>query len=62
MCFMQFEIDAIFLNKEAQIVKIIEGLKPWSFVKQVRGAYSVLELPAGTISRFGIRQGDILKL
>ena len=62
MCFMHFEIDAVFLNKKGAIVKMVEGLKPWSFVKPIRGAYSVIELPAGTISRFGLKDGELIKI
>ncbi|MBT2727436.1 DUF192 domain-containing protein [Bacillus sp. ISL-75] len=62
MCFMHFEIDAVFLNKEGQIVKLVEELKPWRFVKPVQNAYSVVELPAGTVNQFGLKQGEIFSL
>ncbi|MFP5105673.1 DUF192 domain-containing protein [Neobacillus sp. C211] len=62
MCFMHFEIDAVFLNKEGQIVKMVEELKPWRFVKPVQNAYSVVELPAGTVTQLGLKQGEIISL
>ncbi|MDN3019730.1 DUF192 domain-containing protein [Paenibacillus sp. BSR1-1] len=62
MCFMNFDIDAVFLNKEGQIVKMVEKLKPWKFVKPVQNAYSVIELPPGTVAKLGLKQGDMLKL
>jgi uncharacterized membrane protein (UPF0127 family) len=62
MCFMHFAIDAVFLNKEGRIVKIIEGIKPWQFVKPIKNAYSVIELPIGTIRRLGLTLGEVIKL
>ncbi|WP_066314432.1 DUF192 domain-containing protein [Bacillus sp. FJAT-29814] len=62
MCFMNFEIDAVFLNNENRIVKMIEGMKPWQFVKPVKGAYSVIELPSGTVARFELKQGEVINL
>ncbi|MGG3468009.1 DUF192 domain-containing protein [Neobacillus pocheonensis] len=62
MCFMHFDIDAVFLNKDGKIVKMVEKLKPWKFVKPVRNAYSVIELPAGAITKLGLKQGETLKL
>jgi uncharacterized protein len=62
MCFMNFEIDAVFLNKEARIVKMVEGLKPWRFVNPVQDAYSVIELPAGTVTKLDLKQGEFIKL
>ncbi|WP_051591215.1 DUF192 domain-containing protein [Bacillus sp. UNC438CL73TsuS30] len=62
MCFMHFEIDAVFLSYKGEIVKVVERLKPWSFVKPIKEAYSVIELPAGAISQLGLKQGDILSL
>ena len=62
MCFMNFEIDAVFLNKEGRIVKMVEALKPWRFVKPVRDAYSVVELPSGTVTKLGLKQGKMLKI
>ncbi|MDQ6600277.1 DUF192 domain-containing protein [Bacillus salipaludis] len=62
MCFMHFEIDAVFLSNKGEIVKVVERLKPWRFVKPIKDAYSVIELPAGSISQLGLKQGDILSL
>ncbi|WML59142.1 DUF192 domain-containing protein [Neobacillus sp. PS2-9] len=62
MCFMNFEIDAIFLSKEGQIVKMIEKLKPWQIVKPINHAYSVVELPAGDVSKLGLKKGEIIML
>lgn len=58
MFFMFFAIDVVFLNDRNEIVFIKEDLKPWSAVFPVKHASSALELPVGTVSRFGIRIGD----
>jgi len=62
MCFMNFPIDVAFLNKNKQIVKLINNLQPWRFVAPVTDAYSVLELPAGVIEEFKLEIGQILDL
>lgn len=62
MCFMNFSIDAIFLDKEGRIVKLVTDLNPWRFVKPVANAHSVVELPAGTCQQFGLKAGDLLQI
>lgn len=62
MCFMNFPIDVVFLNKNKQIVKLINNLQPWKFVAPVADAYSVLELPVGVIEKFKLEVGQILDL
>ncbi|OGR79860.1 MAG: hypothetical protein A2X32_00145 [Elusimicrobia bacterium GWC2_64_44] len=47
MCFMSFAIDAVFLDKDLKVLRVLAGLKPWSFSPWVPGARGVLELPSG---------------
>jgi uncharacterized protein len=61
-CFMNFAIDAVFINKEGEIVKIVEELQPWRFVKPVQNAHSVIELPAGAVKRLDLKQGELINL
>jgi len=58
MCFMNFPLDIIFLNRNNEIVSIIEGIKPWKFTNIIPHAYSVLELPEGTIDITSSYVGD----
>jgi uncharacterized membrane protein (UPF0127 family) len=64
MMFMRFPIDALFVSPEApdgtrRVVALREHLPPWrGVVMPVRGAQGVIELPAGTLARFGVRAGD----
>ncbi|MBS8266576.1 DUF192 domain-containing protein [Mesobacillus boroniphilus] len=62
MFFMNFPIDAVFLDKEVRIVKLVGDLDPWKIVKPIPNAYSVVELPVGTIKKFDLQTGDILEL
>ena len=57
MCFMNFSIDVLFINKNREIVKLVENLQPWRFIKPVKNAHSVLELPAGTIKQKNLMVG-----
>ncbi len=56
---MRFVFDAIFFDKQLRVVHLIHEMKPWrmsSFV--IKGAHSVLELPAGLIRQSGTELGD----
>ncbi|MBO4555848.1 MAG: DUF192 domain-containing protein [Elusimicrobiales bacterium] len=46
MFFMSFPIDAVFLDKDNNVVHILENFKPWRISPFIRRASSVLELPA----------------
>ena len=54
--FMRFAIDAVFVDKENQVVKVAPEIRPWR-AAACRGARAVLELPAGEAERRGIRPG-----
>ena len=60
-CFMRFPIDLCFLNAGREVVRTVEALGPWRAVSAV-GASSVLELPAGTLGKGDVREGDRLEL
>jgi uncharacterized membrane protein (UPF0127 family) len=61
---MKFSIDIIFLNKKGVVVNIFENIKPEitkilpSKINGGKGAYSVLELPLGTIKKTQTYIGD----
>jgi uncharacterized membrane protein (UPF0127 family) len=60
-CFMRFPIDAVFLDRDLVVVKVVSDLRPWRVAAR-RGAKSVLELAAGESRRRGIRAGERLRL
>ncbi len=62
MFFMRFPIDAVFVDRDGQVVRIVEYLRPWRIVAWVRGAQDCLELPAGAAVLAGIQVGDELAL
>jgi uncharacterized membrane protein (UPF0127 family) len=57
--FMRFEFDAVFLDRDLQVVKLVARIPPWR-MRSARHARSVLELAAGEIERRGIQVGDEL--
>jgi len=61
MFFMRFPIDAVFLDRELVVRKVVPDLKPWRLAG-ARGAKAVLELAAGECERRGVRPGDRLSL
>jgi len=61
-CFMRFEFDAIFVNKQHQVLHLVERMKPWRISKFVKGGHAVLELPAGAIAESGTQIGDLIEL
>ncbi len=64
MMFMRFPIDALFVSKAADgehraVVGVRPDLPPWrGIVLPVRGAEGVVEMPAGTLARAGVKVGD----
>ncbi|MFC6038761.1 DUF192 domain-containing protein [Paenisporosarcina macmurdoensis] len=62
MFFMRFPIDVVFLNQNNIVVKVVLNLKPWRIVSPVHSAYSTLELPSGTISKWNICEGDTIDI
>lgn len=59
--FMKFPIDAVFLDRDLQVLAIARELPAWR-AAGLRGARAVLELPAGECERKGIRAGSRLVL
>ena len=49
-CGMRFTIDIVVLNAVGRVVDAVSGLKPWRFRLPRQGSFSVLELPAGTLT------------
>lgn len=60
MFFMRFAIDAVFLDRDDVVLKVVPGLAPWRMAS-CRGARSVLELAAGEAVRRGVSVGARLE-
>ena len=61
MFFMRFAIDAVFLDRELRVLKIVPELKPWRMAAK-KGAKQVLEIGAGEAARRGLEVGQKLEL
>lgn len=62
MFFMRFPLDVAFLDRDGRVLRVLHGIRPWRVSSIVRGARSVLELPAGTLSAAGVEPGTVLRL
>jgi protein-S-isoprenylcysteine O-methyltransferase Ste14/uncharacterized membrane protein (UPF0127 family) len=51
---MRYPVDVAFLDADGRVVRAIAGLAPGRISPRVDSARSVLELPAGTLERFGL--------
>lgn len=54
---MRYAIDVVFLDAAGLVLRAVEHLRPGRVSPRVRGAASVLELPAGTVARTGLVEG-----
>lgn len=57
--FMRFPIDAVFLARNGDVLKVANDVKPWR-IRSARKAHAVLELPAGEARRRNVSAGDRL--
>jgi uncharacterized membrane protein (UPF0127 family) len=58
--FMRFAIDVVFLDRGGRVIRAIGSLRPWRMTRIYPSAAQVVELPAGTLARAGVREGDAL--
>jgi uncharacterized membrane protein (UPF0127 family) len=59
MMFMNFAIDAVFLDGKERVRKVYRRLPAWwGVVWFVWGAHSVLELPPGSTAEIDLKRGD----
>ncbi len=58
MLFMRFSIDAVYLDKNCVVKKIVPNLRPWLGVSICFGAQSVIEFAAGESARLNLKVGD----
>lgn len=61
-CFMRYDLDILFLDKENRIVEIVKGIKPWRMTKIIKAAHSVLEFPSSLKVSLNYSTGMKLKL
>jgi len=61
MWFMRFPIDAVFLDDDLRVLRVVSDLQPWRLASR-RGARAVIELAAGEARRRALEEGDRLRL
>jgi uncharacterized protein len=54
---MRYAIDVVFLDDAGRVLRVVHALQPNRISPRVKGATSVLELPAGTVARVGLAEG-----
>lgn len=54
--FMRFPIDVVFVDRDGEILRVVERLGPWRLVSH-RKAHAVIELAAGVAGRLALRAG-----
>ena len=60
-CFMKFPIDLVFLNKNNEVIRVCEALKPWRSVN-CPSTHLTIELPPHRTREIPVKLGDILEL
>jgi hypothetical protein len=58
---MRFPIDLVYLDRKNRIRKLVSAAPPWRLSACLR-AYSVIELPSGTIRQTRTQLDDTLDL
>ena len=59
--FMRFPIDVAFVTKQGEVVALRRGVRPWRLAIALR-AFSVIEMPAGTLEASATAVGDQLEI
>ena len=59
---MRFPIDAIYMDKDNRVIRLVENLKPNRFGPIVWDAHSVVEIPAGSIEKMALSIGEQLEI
>jgi uncharacterized membrane protein (UPF0127 family) len=60
MFWMTYAIDAVFLDKQLNVVALVENIGPNKVSAYYKNAADCLELPVGTISGTGTQVGDLI--
>ncbi len=61
MLFVRFPIDVVFLDGDKTVVDVKADVRPWTGTAFPRARFRyAIELPAGTVKRYGVRAGEKL--
>lgn len=59
---MKFTIDVVFLNKNNQVVAIVEKLRPNCLTRIIPEAATVIELKSSSAENLNLMKGDIIDI
>ncbi len=59
---LRFAIDALFLDAQGRVMRVVSDLKPCRICGPVWKAKTVVELPAGTLAQCGVTVGTRLEV
>ena len=62
MFFMRFAIDALYVDQDGVVLRVVARLRPWLIGPIILRSRYVVELPAGTAAQSGTQPGDILRV
>ena len=60
--FMRYPIDVLFLDKNLTVIRSYPSMKPYRLSSPAKKARHAVELPAGTMKKLFIEEGDQLKI
>jgi uncharacterized membrane protein (UPF0127 family) len=60
--FMRYVMDAVFIDGDRRVTKVVHDMKPWRIVPLARGAKDCIELPGGAAAASQTQVGDELRL
>jgi hypothetical protein len=58
--FMFFRFDAVYVDRDNRVVKVVHSMRPWWVSFGGKGAKDTLELPGGVAAATGTVAGDVL--
>lgn len=59
---MKFPIDVVYLDEQGTVIKTDVNVQPGKICKRVKNAESVIEMNSFMAVKFGIRNGDTIKI
>jgi uncharacterized membrane protein (UPF0127 family) len=62
MFFMRFAIDVAFVDRNGNVVHLLNSIKPWRVSRMVFKSAAAIELPAGTLAAKGVTKGAKLHM
>ena len=62
MFWMKFPLDLVYLSSEGRILTTVANLAPGKLGPKIKETMAVLELPVGTVARYGLKNDESLEI